>query len=133
MAKLAAHTSAAPAAPAAVDVDTLIRSLLFVMVFLAVWISFHPFKSLADPLPEVTEGGDIANQIGFSAIFLILSAWTLCNEPSRLTLLLRPALIATFADAHRVKTALVCRTASAARRRMPAPNSISLTVLNRHR
>jgi hypothetical protein len=31
------------AAQAGVDFDTLIRSVLFVAVFLAVWISFHPF------------------------------------------------------------------------------------------
>jgi len=89
------QSSAGAAAQPAVDLDTLIRSVLFIAVFLAVWISFHPFKDLAVPPPAVTEGGDLANQIGFSAIFLILAAWTWCNEPRRLMLLLRPALMAT--------------------------------------
>jgi O-antigen ligase len=93
-AKLAMRAPSA-AAQEAIDLDTLIRGALFVVVFLSVWISFHPFKSLAEPLPDVSEGGDVANQIGFSAMFLILAAWAWFNEPSRLLLLLRPALIAT--------------------------------------
>jgi O-antigen ligase len=97
VARLDAETSAGPAVDAAIDADTLIRSALFVAVFLVVWISFHPFKDLADPLPAVAEGGDVANQIGYSVIFLVLSAWTWFNQPARLALLLRPALIATLA------------------------------------
>jgi O-antigen ligase len=75
-------------------VDMLIRSLLFAAVFLALWISFHPFPSLEDPL-EVTEAGDIANQVGYSALFVLLAAWTLVHHPQRLLLLVRPVLIAT--------------------------------------
>jgi O-antigen ligase len=85
------------AAQTGVDLDTLVRSVLFVAVFLAVWISFHPFKSLADPVSQVNEGGDVANQIGFSAIFLMLAGWMCLHEPSRLMLLLRPALLAILA------------------------------------
>jgi O-antigen ligase len=85
------------AAAAGVDFDTLIRSVLFVAVFLAVWISFHPFKSLSDPVSQITEGGDVANQIGFSSIFLMLAGWLCFNQPGRLMLLLRPALLAVLA------------------------------------
>ena len=87
----------ADAAPAGIDLDALIRSVLFVAVFLAVWISFHPFKSLSDPVSQVTEGGDVANQIGFSTIFLLLAGWLCFNQPARLMLLLRPALLAVLA------------------------------------
>jgi len=79
-----------------VDADTLTRSVLFVLVFLSVWISFHPFPSLAEA-PQLVEGGDRANQIGFSTMFLVLAAWTYWHEPRRLILLLRPALIALLA------------------------------------
>ena len=72
----------------------MVRSILFLVVFLSVWISFHPFQSLADPPQEVADAGDRVNQIGFSSIFLALAAWTYCNEPRRLILLVRPALIA---------------------------------------
>jgi O-antigen ligase len=89
------RTPADQAVRAAVDLDTLIRSLLFVAVFLAAWISFHPYPNLAIPPQAVVEGGDIANQIGFSSLFLALAAWTYCHEPRRLLLLLRPTLIAT--------------------------------------
>ena len=84
-----------PLPAAAVDLDTLVRSLLFVAVLLSVWISFHPFQSLAEPPVPVTEGGDRANQIGFSAMFLALAAWTACHEPRRLKFLIGPALVAT--------------------------------------
>jgi O-antigen ligase len=79
----------------AIDADWLIRSVLFVATFLVAWISLHPFQSLAEPPLAVAEGGDLANQIGYSVLFLILVAWALSHEPRRLALLLRPALIAT--------------------------------------
>jgi O-antigen ligase len=85
------------AARAAVDLDTLVRGILFVAVFLAVWVTFHPFPSLAEPPPELAQTGDRANQIGFSLLFLSLAAWTYCHEPQRLWLLLRPILLATLA------------------------------------
>ena len=94
--KLGFQTIAGPTTPtsqAAVDLDTLIRSVLFVSVFLAAWITFHPFQDLAAPPQAVVEGGDIFNQIGFSSLFLAFAAWTYCHEPRRLTLLLRPVLI----------------------------------------
>lgn len=96
-ARHSAGISAAPAARPVVDADTLIRSVLFLVVFLSVWISFHPFPDLSVPLSPVTQGGDIVNQVGFSGIFLLLAAWTSCNEPKRLVLLLRPVLLATLA------------------------------------
>jgi O-antigen ligase len=79
----------------AVDADWLIRSVLFVAAFLVAWISLHPFQSLAEPPQTVAEGGDLANQIGYSVLFLLLLAWAFSHEPRRLLLLLRPALIAT--------------------------------------
>jgi O-antigen ligase len=79
----------------AVDLDTLVRSVLFISVFLSAWISFHPFIDLSVPPDAVVEGGDLVNQVGFSTMFLAFAAWTLCHEPQRLLLLLRPILIAT--------------------------------------
>jgi O-antigen ligase len=62
---------------------------------MAAWISFHPYPDLAAPPQAVVEGGDLLNQLGFSAMFLAFAAWTYCHEPRRLTLLLRPVLILT--------------------------------------
>ncbi len=96
VAKLGLLPAETPTVGAAIDADTLVRSLLFIAVFLSFWISFHPFPSLAEPAPA-SAGGDRVNQIGFSLIFLLLAAWTACRQPSRLTLLLRPALLAMLA------------------------------------
>jgi len=91
------QSSAGLAAQPAVDLDTLVRSVLFLAAFLAAWISFHPFPDLSLPPQSVVEGGDPANQIGFSAMFLAFAAWTWWHEPRRLMLLVRPVLVATVA------------------------------------
>ena len=96
-ARYGAQSSAFPAARAVIDAETLIRSILFIAVFLSFWISFHPFPSLAEPMSAHAQGGDWVNQVGFSLIFLLLAAWTACHEPKRLVLLLRPALLAMLA------------------------------------
>ncbi|MFY9695274.1 MAG: O-antigen ligase [Xanthobacteraceae bacterium] len=85
------------AARAAVDFDTLLRCALFLAAFLAAWISFHPFPDLSLPPQSVVEGGDPANQIGYSAMFLAFAGFTYRHEPRRLMLLLRPVLIAIVA------------------------------------
>jgi O-antigen ligase len=97
IARLDGRSSASAAAEAVIDLDTLVRSVLFIAVFLSAWISFHPFQSLAEPPASVIEGGDIGNQIGFSSLFLTLAGWTYLHEPKRLLLAFRPALIATIA------------------------------------
>lgn len=94
MAKLSLLPAERPAIGTAVDAEMQIRSVLFAAVFLLLWFSFHPFRSLAES-PEVAEAGDRLNQIGFSAVFLLLAGWSLIHEPSRLRLLLRPILIVT--------------------------------------
>jgi len=94
VAKLAVFYSASPAARGAADLDTLIRSILFIAAFWSVWISFHPFPSLAEPPRVVTEGGDLTNQIAFSLMFLAFAAWACFHEPHRLLLLMRPSFIA---------------------------------------
>jgi O-antigen ligase len=88
------HMPAAAPPQAAVDADTLLRTLLFVGAFLAAWISFHPFQSLAEPPPAVTEGGDLVNQLAYSGLFLALAAWTWFHQPRRLLLAARPIFIA---------------------------------------
>ena len=70
---------------------------MFLAAFLAAWISFHPYPDLSLPPQSVVEGGDPANQIGYSAMFLSFAAWTYWHQPRRLMLLVRPALIATVA------------------------------------
>ncbi len=87
------HTSAGAAPHAAVDADTVIRSVLFVASFLAAWISFHPFQSLAEPPSAVVASGDPVNQIAFSSLFLLLGAWTWFHQPQRLALLARPIFV----------------------------------------
>jgi O-antigen ligase len=74
--------------------DILIRSVLIAAVFLSLWISFHPFPALDEPI-EVTEAGNLANQLGYSTLFVLLLAWNLLHQPQRLLLLVRPVLIAT--------------------------------------
>lgn len=81
-----------PALHRSADADSLVRTGLLAAVFLLLWISFRPFASLANP-PEVTEAGNIANQIGYSALFMILAAWCFFHRPSRLLLLARPLLV----------------------------------------
>jgi O-antigen ligase len=83
-----------PAIGRALDADTLIRTLLLTAVFLLLWISFRPFESLAEP-PEVTGVGNIANQVGYSLLFMALATWCFFHQPSRLMFLVRPILIAT--------------------------------------
>lgn len=79
------------------DADTLVRSVLFVAAFLIAWISFHPFQSLAEPPKTIAESGDVANQIGYSLLFLVLAAWSYFHEPRRLALLVRPMLLLVLA------------------------------------
>ena len=74
--------------------DILIRSVLIAVVFLALWFSFHPFPALDEPI-EVTEAGNLANQLGYSTLFALLAAWNLFHQPQRLLLLVRPVLILT--------------------------------------
>jgi O-antigen ligase len=81
----------------AIDLDTLVRSLLFIAVFLSAWISFHPFVDLSEPPQAVVEGGDLANQLGFSGMFLAFALWTFCHDPRRILLVLHPVLIAVIA------------------------------------
>lgn len=76
------------------DGDALIRSVLLAAVFLAAWISFRPFPSLAEPL-DVRVAGNPINQVGYSLLFVLLAAWCIVHQPSRLTLLARPVLLAT--------------------------------------
>jgi O-antigen ligase len=95
MTKLGVQSPASMTAQPAVDLDTLVRVVLFISVFLAAWISFRPFPDLSIPPSAVAEGGDLYNQIGYSTMFLAFAAWTCCHEPQRLLLLLRPVLIAT--------------------------------------
>jgi O-antigen ligase len=96
-AKPSFQTFAAPSSQPALDLDTLARSILFLSAFLAAWISFHPYPDLSLPPQSVIEGGDPANQIGYSAMFLAFVGFTYWHEPRRLVLLLRPVLIATVA------------------------------------
>ncbi|HEX4411837.1 MAG TPA: O-antigen ligase [Xanthobacteraceae bacterium] len=94
MSKFGMAAPARIASQPAIDLDTLVRSVLFVSVFLSAWISFHPFIDLSTPPEAVTGGGDLANQLGFSSMFLAFTAWTYCHEPRRLLLVVRPILIA---------------------------------------
>ena len=95
MAKVGVVPAAIPMHGVASDADTVVRTALFVITYFAVWISFHPFQSLADPPHTVTEGGDRINQIAFSGLFLMFAAWSYFHEPRRLLLLVRPIMVVT--------------------------------------
>lgn len=77
------------AGPRVGDSDALVRTVLFAAVFLLWWITFRPFQSLAEP-QEVLASGTLANQIGYSALFLVLALWCIIHQPSRLLALMRP-------------------------------------------
>ncbi len=68
--------------------------MLLAAVFLLLWISFRPFENLS-VAPEITNAGNLINQIGYSLLFLLLAAWCLNHDPSRLLVLVRPVLIVT--------------------------------------
>jgi len=74
--------------------DILIRSVLIAAVFMSLWISFRPFAPLDEPI-EVTDAGNLVNQLGYTTLFVLLAAWNLAHQPQRLLLLVRPVLIAT--------------------------------------
>jgi O-antigen ligase len=95
VAKAGAVAAVDPSLGVASDPDTLLRTVLFVVIFLAVWISFHPFPDLAEAPRTVTEGGDRINQIAYSVLFLALAAWAYFHEPRRLLHLVRPVMIVT--------------------------------------
>jgi O-antigen ligase len=92
VAKLALLPLQNPAIAPARDAGTLIRGLLLAAVFLLLWISFRPFENLS-VAPEVTNAGNLINQIGYSLLFLLLAAWCMSHDPSRLLVLVRPVLI----------------------------------------
>jgi O-antigen ligase len=68
--------------------------VLLAAVFLLLWISFRPFENLS-VAPEVTNAGNLINQIGYSLLFLLLAAWCMSHDPRRLLVLVRPVLIIT--------------------------------------
>ncbi len=74
--------------------DTLIRSILLAAVFLLIWISFNPFPTLPDGR-QAGDEGNLANQLGYSILFIMLAVWCALHHPQRLFLLLRPILIMT--------------------------------------
>ena len=74
--------------------DTLIRSVLCAAVFLVLLVSFHPFPARDQPF-EISDTGDVANQIGYSSLFVLLLAWNLTHQPQRLLLLIRPIAVVT--------------------------------------
>jgi hypothetical protein len=76
VAKISAVPAVSPTIGTVPDVDTVTRTILFAAMYLAIWISFHPFQSLAEPPLAVTESGDSVNQIAFLALFLMLATWT---------------------------------------------------------
>jgi O-antigen ligase len=79
------------------DADTIVRTTLFLAVFLLMWISVHPFSSLAEAPALTSEGGDRLNQIAFAGLFSIFAAWVYFVHPFGLKPLFRPALIAMLA------------------------------------
>ena len=93
MAELGLTQGRNPAIGKGADADSLVRSVLLGAVFLTLWISFRPFRSLADPT-LVDDTGNFINQVGYSLLFVLLAAWCMVHQPSRLALLVRPVLIA---------------------------------------
>ena len=94
MAELGLIQAQRPIIGGAADFDTLIRNFLLASVFLLLWISFRPFEDLSEALDIAAIGGTVANQIGYSLLFVLLGAWCLFHEPRRLLFLIRPAFVA---------------------------------------
>jgi hypothetical protein len=64
VAKVGAVPAAGASLGVASDADTLLRTILFVVMFLAVWISFHPFSSLAEPPRTARQIGEFGRRHG---------------------------------------------------------------------
>ena len=64
-----------------VDADGIVRSTLFIGMMLLVWVSLHPFMDRSVPISDITDAGDMANQIAFSSAFLLFVGW-LCYSAS---------------------------------------------------
>src|SRR5262249_1452431 len=88
---------ASGARPQAVSPDALVRSILFIAVLMLIWVSPHPFQSLADPPSTTSDGGDRVNQIVFSLAFLALGGWAWLTGFERLKPILRPIMLLTIA------------------------------------
>lgn len=86
-------TSDASLKHSAPDADTVIRSVLFLTVFPLMWVSLHPFTSLAEAPALTSDGGDKLNQIVFGGMFALFLAWAYFFKPDGFRLLLRPTLI----------------------------------------
>ncbi|WP_045836261.1 O-antigen ligase [Hyphomicrobium sp. 99] len=72
-----------PGAQSESDLASAVRPFLLLIVLLVYWISFEPFHDrsgadLAGPLG----GGNIANQIVFPLLFVILAGFTLATKPA---------------------------------------------------
>jgi O-antigen ligase len=83
-----------PAGGRTVDLDGIVRNGLLAAVLLLLWISFRPFVDLNDALDIAETSGTVANQIGYTLLFVLLAAWCMAHEPRRLLLLIRPAFVA---------------------------------------
>jgi O-antigen ligase len=64
------------------DLVKAARPVLLLIVLLVYWISFEPFhdRSGAD-LAQPLEGGNLANQIGFPLLCMVLAGFTMATKP----------------------------------------------------
>jgi O-antigen ligase len=83
-------------ADARFDADLWVRSVLFVAALLLVWISVHPFTSLAGPTSyEGNEAGDALNQAAYLILAAGFAAFLMWNGANSLRALATPVFIAT--------------------------------------
>ena len=78
-----------------VDADGIVRSTLFIGMMLLVWVSLHPFMDRSVPMSDITDAGDMANQIAFSSAFFLFVGWLCYGGLNRLKPLLRPVTVLT--------------------------------------
>jgi len=94
VAELGLTPARSPAIGGGIDADSLVRGILLAAVFLTLWLSFRPFPSLAEP-PEISEAGNLINQLGYSLLFVVLAVWCMTHQPVRLAMLARPIFLVT--------------------------------------
>lgn len=66
---------------------------MFLGAFLLVWVSLHPFQSLAGAPQQTSDEGDWLNQVGFVLCFAVFALWAYMHDLRRLRALASPALL----------------------------------------
>ena len=90
-------TSSELPALGAASSDRLVRSALFLVVFLQIWLTATPFPDLSDPgLLDPISDGNFIGQVLAVLVTGLLAAFVFAHRPNLLLKAASPALIVTF-------------------------------------